>query len=1302
MFLSFLVRMFSMKLLASCLIIFLPTGQEPCNQDSAGHGQPTREEMVSEQAPLDYPAPYPTQLAAAATQCPCTVSQDAFSMTLPFFSNNESAVSFYSYSNPLGSCANTGFEQSNHLILMLYEDTNTGEISFIFVADLPNDGDGGTMDVTISCLPNSAYIALMDDAGEMGGAPPTITGDFFWDQCCTDGGIIGGLGCGYSFIFDIDNLTGIDVITLLYGSPANPVYIDLPSSECPFIFNCGGDVCCANVMEVASEIQNANCANTAEGAIDIDVTGECLQQLEYEWSNGETTEDIMDLAPGTYTVTVSDVNGCSIEESFVVDAEYGDPMPMIDGPSWYCEGEAAELSVNGNYNFFDWSTGETTETIFVSQPGTYSVTVTNEGGCTGSASFTIEEYAAPVPVITGPTELCPGSTIQLDAGPGFSLYEWSSGGYNQTLDILYAGTYSVVVTNSFGCTGEASIDITELSAPEPIINGPITVCKGQVIVLEVDDIYQSYLWSNGETSPQIQVSTPGIYSVTVTDLEACPGIGVYEVFEGLIDPLILDGDTVLCQGDTTILSSAGTYQEYLWSNGAMTPQITVGNSGSFTLYVMDENGCRDTSSIQVNVVPELPVQILGQNVFCKGQSTQLTADPPYPNYLWSTGELTASITVNQPGSYWVEVRDDNGCTGRDTLPVVENPLDTTLLFISSCNLSDTGVTVLSLTNQFGCDSVVIRTVSYNLADTTFVAAASCDPLDQGVDIKTYTSQFGCDSVVVTTTALLPSDTTMAQATTCDPANAGLSFIQLSNQWGCDSIIEVLTTYVPPDTTILSSTTCDPQIADTSMVILNNQYGCDSLVVKSIQLLPSSTSAFTFYSCNPLDTGTVVQTYSNQFGCDSIVTWSTLLVPLDSCILRVVPKVQPGPCAGDPGQIVLEADLGSFPVVVNWWLQGSSMTQQGTWSSFFSPYLIPALPDGTYILDLTDADGHAWMDTITIKAPDPLLAGITSSPALNGYDLACAGDATASLMVNYQSGGTLPISIVWSNGQTGNSLNDLGAGMYQVTVSDKNGCSLVLSDTLVEPPALSGSWTIFQDPCDGQPAEVVSSSIQGGVAPIQYVLDGVVQPGQTWPLLPYGVVTLGARDANGCVVDSLITIPAESVFSVELGPNQLHEKNKLIFLLAQIIPDSVALASIQWSPELCENCLDPAFRVKETTTITVTVTSFGGCVSTDAVLIELDERNIYIPNSFSPNNDGLNDLFAPQGDPEVEVVDFAIFDRWGDEVYRSGGFHLGDPDVGWNGDARNQPASIDVYVYAMVLRWPDGQERLYKGDLQVMR
>lgn len=116
---------------------------------------------------------------AGISYCPCTVSHDGLNMTLPFFSNNASATAFYSYSNPLGSCANSGFEQSEHLILMLYEDTNTGDVSFIFIADEPNDGSGGTMDVTFSCMPNSAYIALQDDAGELTGSPPTFTGDFF-------------------------------------------------------------------------------------------------------------------------------------------------------------------------------------------------------------------------------------------------------------------------------------------------------------------------------------------------------------------------------------------------------------------------------------------------------------------------------------------------------------------------------------------------------------------------------------------------------------------------------------------------------------------------------------------------------------------------------------------------------------------------------------------------------------------------------------------------------------------------------------------------------------------------------------------------------------------------------------------------------------------------------------------------------------------------------------------------------------------------------------------------------------------
>ncbi len=1239
---------------------------------------------------------------AGISYCPCTVSHDGLNMTLPFFSNNASATAFYSYSNPLGSCANSGFEQSEHLILMLYEDTNTGDVSFIFIADEPNDGTGGTMKVTFSCMPNSSYIALQDDAGEFSGSPPTFTGNFVWDQCCTDGGIISGLGCGYSFKFDIDDLTGIDVITLLYGSPANPVYVNIPSSECPFIINCGGQVCCENNFTLEGVVENANCTISNEGSIDLELVGDCLQSAAFEWSNGETTEDIANLEVGTYSVTVTDNNGCSAEESFTIGAEYSDPEPVIDSPPWICEGEVLTLSVDGNYTAHAWSNGENTSSIFISGGGTYSVTVTNEGGCTGTASVTIDQYPAPVPVITGPLEICPGGLIELAASLGFSVYDWSNGDYNPKTLITDPGFYTVVVTSAFGCTGEATVEVVGLIGPDPFIFGPDSICTGQTIILELDAAYDSYQWSTGDSLPQTEVKAPGIYSVTVTNDEGCPGVALKEVFDWFAIPLAIIGDSIGCAGDTTILHSSGAFFSYLWSTGDSTFQIQVAAPGTYSLEVTDAFGCRDSATLFIDTFASVQVQIAGNTLICPGDTAQLSADPGYSAYFWSTGETTQAIKVTMPGTYSVVVEDMQGCIGEDSVTVVRSKIDTTLLMATSCHPLDTGVFQMTFINQFGCDSVTILSVSYNLADTLQFFKTSCNPLNTGVDVLQLTNQYGCDSVVITTTSLLPSDITLIGAQSCNPAVVGLDTMVLPNQWGCDSTIITETLIVLSDTTILNTTTCDPLLADTSVTLLVNQFGCDSLIIKSVALLPGSTDNYTFFSCNPLDTGTMVQTFINQFGCDSTIILSTLLVPLDSCALRVEPSAEPGLCAGDPGRIRLVSDLGAFPVNVSWMLLGSGNPQSGSWPSFFSPYLISNLSDGAYILNLTDANGYNWSDTLIVLSPLPLSAAINQSPGLNGYDLACAGDSTATLQIDYLSGGTLPWNAVWSTGSTATQLTNVPAGLYQVTVTDDHGCALLLMDTITAPPLLQAAWKVTQDPCDGIAPSVENTLLVGGIDPYAFSLNGTIILGSVWPSLPSGSVHLVLRDANNCQVDTIVQVIPEGIFAVDLGPNQFVEEGKLIFLLAQIIPDTIALGSIQWSPELCPNCLNPPFRVKESTTITVTITSAAGCKATDVILIEIDRRNIYIPNSFSPNNDGLNDLFAPQGDPLVRVMDFLIFDRWGDNVYRSGGFQLGDPDVGWNGVARDRPGNVDVYVYAMVLRWPDGQERLYKGDLQLMR
>ena len=148
-----------------------------------------------------------------------------------------------------------------------------------------------------------------------------------------------------------------------------------------------------------------------------------------------------------------------------------------------------------------------------------------------------------------------------------------------------------------------------------------------------------------------------------------------------------------------------------------------------------------------------------------------------------------------------------------------------------------GVMDTVLTNQIGCDSVVITTTTLLPNDTTNVAATTCDPSMVGVMDTVLTNQFGCDSVVITTTTLLPNDTTNVAATTCDPSMVGVMDTVLTNQFGCDSVVITTTTLLPNDTTNVAATTCDPSMVGVMDTVLTNQFGCDSVVITTTTLLP---------------------------------------------------------------------------------------------------------------------------------------------------------------------------------------------------------------------------------------------------------------------------------------------------------------------------------------------------------------------------------------------------------------------------------------------------------------------------------
>ncbi|MEM7375179.1 MAG: GEVED domain-containing protein, partial [Bacteroidota bacterium] len=230
---------------------------------------------------------------------------------------------------------------------------------------------------------------------------------------------------------------------------------------------------------------------------------------------------------GTYSVTVTDANGCSGTSADVVVTENANPIPVISGSTTYCASAGSTtLDAGSGFASYLWSPGgETTQTISATA-GTYSVTVTDANGCSGtSADVIVTENANPTPVIAGATDYCEGSNTTLDAGSGFSSYLWSPGGETTQTISATAGTYSVTVTDANGCSGtSADVVVTENANPIPVISGSTTYCASAgSTTLEAGSVFASYLWSPGGETTQTISATAGTYSVTVTDANGCSG-----------------------------------------------------------------------------------------------------------------------------------------------------------------------------------------------------------------------------------------------------------------------------------------------------------------------------------------------------------------------------------------------------------------------------------------------------------------------------------------------------------------------------------------------------------------------------------------------------------------------------------------------------------------------------------------------------------------------------------------------------------------------------------------------------------
>lgn len=404
----------------------------------------------------------------------------------------------------------------------------------------------------------------------------------------------------------------------------------------------------------------------------------------YMWSNGSTSASINVTTAGTYSVMVTDVNGCTGSSNTVTIST--DPVPTVSitpsGPLTFCDGGNVTLTATGG-NSYLWSNGSTNASIAVGQSGNYSVQVTS-GSCTVSSNVVVVTVLpAPNATVTanGALTFCQGDSVVLSAAPA-TAYLWSNGQQTASITVTQSGSYSVTVTDNNGCSASSSpVNVTVNTIPTATITpgGSLEICSGNSITLTASG-GNNYLWSDGSTGATLFVNQSGTFTVTAIS-NGCQAVSspVTVVVNPLPQPTIsANGPLTFCNGESVVLSATAA-DTYNWSNGASSQSVTITQSGTYSVTVTDVNGCSGTSSpatILVHAAPNANFSASGTG-FCSGiSSLQLTAtDSGLTTYDWykdgSAFSLngTSTVIITEAGIYELEVTDANGCSAISALTI---------------------------------------------------------------------------------------------------------------------------------------------------------------------------------------------------------------------------------------------------------------------------------------------------------------------------------------------------------------------------------------------------------------------------------------------------------------------------------------------------------------------------------------------------------------------------------------------------------------------------------------------------------
>ncbi len=914
---------------------------------------------------------------------------------------------------------------------------------------------------------------------------------------------------------------------------------------------------------------------------------------------------------------------------------------------------------NGSYQY-NWSNGATTASITNLCLGTYTLTVTDFIGCSTIFSETIGDGFT-IEIVLDSID-CNGiddASLSVNTSGGIEpfSYDWDNGSSDASIQSLGAGSYEVTISDDQGCTRAENIIIPgaipltlDLTATEVSCFGA-SDAKIEAVAGGGKGPYEM-TW-NTTVDLNIENLSSGIYQVTLTDQKGCTLEESIEIFqpEALIAEISIL-DSLQCYGDSIaqiecIPTGGIAPYEYLWSTSETDVKITDLPSGNYQLTVTDSKDCSFTTDV---IIPEIPALEFSfdqvENVNCNGGSdgslTTITNGGVSPyTYLWNNGDTNAQIQNLTEGNYEVTVTDANNCVQIITQTITEFNLMTLQLEMEPVNCNGATDGVISVLVEGGNPPYIQN-------------------WDQGVDL--------------------------------DMLGAGWYNLTVTDQNGCELMDSIEVT--------------EPTILELNLEILDSLKCFGDQTAKIQVTVQGGIEPYGFNWNNGaeesnlegLAAGFYVLTVTDQNGCFDVISVEIPEVP--ELVLEVVQTNAVSCWEAFDGSVELSATggTGSYAYVLDNIVQSTDG-------------IFGTLESGTYSLYVTDGNNcsSAAVD-VFIETPEVLNATYAIT------EVVCPATATghAEILV---SGGTGPYVYEWNNSLTDSFSNTLMAGIYTVSITDNNNCFTSIEFEIISPDPMFTSTEVIDNSCFGVLDGMIEIyGTQGGVGPYKYFLNGAPLDSNALAFrnLHEGVYELKTVDANGCIVIDELDVQMPEEMFVDLGEDQT-----LIFgestSMEAMLTNGQEPFSYSWSPERflsCEdgvdliNCNDAILEIPQNTlSYALTVTDDFGCTASDEIMIRVtrNQDQIFMPNVFTPNEDGENDFLFVQSHQMIkEIESFRIYNRWGALVFSQLNFIPNNESIGWNGMVNGQKASIGTYVFVIKYKDVSGTFAAFSGEVTLVR